>query len=80
MRKLTFGVNVPAEFEMEVSEEEYEVLKSHNERRLEAIAIMSRATRLAASDMDALKIALFNMNRDDLLYIWDEDNNPLYEY
>lgn len=80
MRKLTFGFLVPAEFEMEVSEEEYEVLQSHNERRLEAIAIMSRATRLAARDMDALKIALFNMNRDDLLYIWDEDNNPLYEY
>ena len=80
MRKLTFGFNVPAEFEMEVSEEEYEVLKSHNERRLEAIAIMSRVTRLAARDMDVLKVAPFNMNRDDLLYIWDEDNNPLYEY
>lgn len=80
MRKLTFGFMVPAEFEMEVSEEEYEVLKSHNERRREAIAIMSRATRLAAHDMDVLKIAPFNMNRDDLLYIWDEDNNPLYEY
>ena len=80
MRKLTFGFNVPAEFEMEVSEEEYEVLKSHNERRLEAIAIMSRVTRLAARDMDVLKVAPFNMNREDLLYIWDEDDNPLYEY
>ena len=80
MRKLTFGFMVPAEFEMEVSEEEYKVLKSHKERRGEAFAIMSRATRLAAYDMDVLKIAPFNMNRDDLLYIWDEDNNPLYEY
>ena len=80
MRKLTFGFLVPAEFEMEVSEEEYEVLKSHNERRLEAIAIMTKATRLAARNMDNVKTTPFNLHREDLLYIWDEDNNPLYEY
>ena len=80
MRKLTFGFLVPAEFEMEVSEEEYEVMESHNERRLEAIAIMAKAARLAAYDMDVLKIAPCNLYWEDIPYVYDEDNNTLYEY
>lgn len=80
MRKLTFGFLVPAEFEMEVSEEEYEVLKSHNERRLEAIAIMTKATRLAARNMGKVKMSPFNLHREDISYVYDEDNNALYEY
>lgn len=80
MRKLTFGFLVPAEFEMEVSEEEYEIMESHNDCQLEVIAIMSRATRLAARNMANLKMAPFNLHREDISYIYDEDNNPLYEY
>ena len=80
MRKLTFGFLVPAEFEMKVSEEEYEILKSHNDRRPEAMAIVTEAARLAGRNMDRVKTVPFNLNRDDLLYIWDEDNNPIYEY
>lgn len=80
MRKLTFGFIVPAEFEMEVSEEEYEIMESHNDRRLEAIAIMSRATRLAANNMANLKMAPSNLHREDISYVYDEDNNALYEY
>ena len=80
MRKLTFGFLVPVEFEMEVSEEEYEVMESHNERRLEAIAIMAKATRLAARNMDNLKVAPYNLHWEDIPYVYDEDNNTLYEY
>ena len=80
MRKLTFGFLVPAEFEMEVSEEEYEVMESHNDRHLEAIAIMTKATRLAARNMDKVKMAPFNLHRDDVSYVYDEDSNVLYEY
>lgn len=80
MRKLTFGFLVPAEFEMEVSEEEYEVMESHDERRLEAIAIMTKATRLAARNMDKVKMAPCNLHREDISYVYDEDSNALYEY
>ena len=80
MRKLTFGFLVPVEFEMEVSEEEYEVMESHEERRLEAIAIMTKATLLAARNMDKAKMAPSNLHRDDISYVCDEDNNALYQY
>lgn len=80
MRKLTFGFVVPVEFEVEVSKEEYEIIESYNDRRQEAIAIMSRVTRLAARNMANLKMAPCNLHCENISYIYDEDNNPLYEY
>lgn len=80
MRKLTFGFIVPAEFTMEVSEKEYEAMAAHNERRTEADAVMNKAKHLAMRNMADVKLAVFNLHREDISYVYDDKNNVMYEY